>query len=83
MIPNQALGINLLDLHFIWQESVSAMEMREGGTGGASDIVKAKSSTEDPRATGGRISNLSHPLVNKQSNTHTIESTKLNFDTEG
>ena len=34
-------------------------------TGGASDIVKAKSSGEDPRATGGLVSNLPHPRVNK------------------
>jgi len=32
---------------------------------GASDMVKAKSSGEDPRATGGLVSNLSHPGVNK------------------
>ena len=34
-------------------------------TWGASDIVKAKSSGEDPRATGGLVSNLPHPQVNK------------------
>ena len=34
-------------------------------TGGASDIVKAESSGEDPRATGGLVSNLPHPRVNK------------------
>ena len=34
-------------------------------TGGASDIVTAKSSGEDPRATGGLVSNLPHPRVNK------------------
>jgi len=39
--------------------------MGEGWTGGASGIVKAKSSGEDPRATGGLISNLSYPRVNK------------------
>ena len=33
-------------------------------TGGASDMVKAKSSGEDPRATGGLVSNLPHPRVN-------------------
>jgi len=33
--------------------------MREGGTGGTSDIAKAESTGEDPRATGGLISNLS------------------------
>jgi len=30
-----------------------------------SDIVKAESSGEDPRATGGLVSNLAHPRVNK------------------
>ena len=34
-------------------------------TGGASDSVQAKSSGEDPRATGGLYSNLPHPRVNK------------------
>ena len=33
--------------------------------GGASDILKAKSSGEDLRATGGLVSNLLHPRVNK------------------
>ena len=31
----------------------------------AHDIVKAESSGEDPRATGGLVSNLPHPRVNK------------------
>jgi len=39
-------------------------------SGGASDIVKAKSSGEDPRATGGPVSNLPHPRVN-QTKQHT------------
>jgi len=39
--------------------------MGEGKTGGASDKMKAKSSGEDPRATGGLVSNLPHPRVNK------------------
>jgi len=34
-------------------------------TGGASDIIKAQSSGEDPRGTGGLVSNLPHPRVNK------------------
>jgi len=38
---------------------------REGGTRRASDIVKAESSREDPRAIGGLVSNLSHPRVNQ------------------
>jgi len=32
---------------------------------GASDLLKAKSSGKDPRATGGLVSNLPHPRVNK------------------
>jgi len=39
--------------------------MGEGWTEGASDIVKAESSGEDPRATSGLVSNLPHPRVNK------------------
>ena len=35
------------------------------GTGGVSDIVKAKSSGEDPKAIGGLVSNLPHSRVNK------------------
>jgi len=38
---------------------------REGGTYKASDIVKAESSREDPRAIGSFISNRSHPRVNQ------------------
>jgi hypothetical protein len=42
----------------------------------ASDIVKAKSSGEDPRATGGLVSNLPHPWVNKtKQHTHELEQT--------
>jgi len=37
----------------------------EGWNGGASDIVKVESSGKDPRATGGLVSNLPHPRVNK------------------
>ena len=40
--------------------------MGEGRTGGASDIVvKAESSGEDPRATGGLVSDLPHHRVDK------------------
>jgi len=39
--------------------------MGEGWSGGASDIVKAESSGEDPRATGDLVFNLPHPQVNK------------------
>ena len=53
-------------LHWILQ--VFCVRQEDGGgvkTGGASDIVKAESSREDPRATGGLVSNLPHPRVNK------------------
>ena len=40
--------------------------MGEGETGVASDIVKSESSGEDPRATGGLLSNPPHPRVNKK-----------------
>ena len=46
--------------------------MGEGWTGGASDIVKAKSSGEDPRATGGLVSIFPHPRVNKTKQ-HTLQ----------
>jgi len=36
-----------------------------GGTGGASNILKAQSCGEDARAPGGLVSNLPHPRVNK------------------
>jgi len=36
-----------------------------GGTGGASNIVKAESSQEDLRVPGGLFSNLPHPRVNE------------------
>jgi len=45
--------------------------LRRDRTGGASDIVKAESSAEDPRATGGLVSNLPHPRVNKTKQ-HTV-----------
>jgi len=45
--------------------SVSFKKMGEGWTGGASDIVKAECSGEDPQATGGLVSNLPQPRVNK------------------
>ena len=43
--------------------SVSVKKMGQGWTGGASDIVKAESSGEYPRATGGLVSNLPHLWV--------------------
>ena len=48
-----------------WVETCVRQEDGEGGTGEASDILKAQSSGEDPRATGGLVSNLPHPRVNK------------------
>jgi len=50
--------------------SVSVKKMGEGWTGGASDIVKAMSSGEDPRATEGLVSNLPDPQVNKTKQQH-------------
>jgi len=46
--------------------------------GGASDIVKMESSGEDPRATGGLVSNLLHPRINNTKQ-HTLESSFLIF----
>ena len=52
--------------------SVSVKKMGEGGTGGAIDIVKAKRSGEEPRATGDLVSNFPDPRVNKtKQHTHT------------
>jgi len=47
-----------------WGSHVDASS-HEGWTGGANNIVKAKSSGEDPRATEGLVSNVPHPRVNK------------------
>ena len=58
-----ALGTTLLELHYIF--SVSVKKMGEGGTGGASDIVKVESSGKDPRETAGLVSNLPHSWVNR------------------
>ena len=60
-----ALGMTLLEFTGSYKFSVSVKKMGEGWTGGASDIVKEKSSGEDPRATGGLVSNFLHPRVNK------------------
>ena len=57
--------------------SVSVKKMGEGWTGGASDSVQAESSGEDPRATGGLVSNLPHPRVNKTKQ-HTLLKTGPN-----
>jgi hypothetical protein len=55
----------LYDTTGSYKFSVSVKKMGEESTGGASDIVKAKSFGEDPRATAGLISNIRHPSVNK------------------
>jgi len=48
------------------KESLQGRENEtEKDTGGASDMVKAKSSGEDPMATESLVSNLPHPRVNK------------------
>jgi hypothetical protein len=44
------------------------LKMGEGGTGGDSDILQAKTPGEDPNATGGLVASLLHLLglwVNK------------------
>jgi len=55
-----ALDMTLLKLHYILQVFCVRQEDRGGG---ASD--KSKSTGEDPKATGGLVSNLPHPRVNK------------------
>ena len=59
-------------LHYILQ--VFCVHQEDGGgVNRGSDIVKAKSSGEDPRATGGLVSNLPHPRVNKTKQNFTAE----------
>ena len=65
MIPNWPWAWPCWNCTTSYKFFVSVKKMGEGWTGGASDIVKAKSSGEDPRATGGLVSNLPHPRVNK------------------
>ena len=77
MIPNWPWAWPCWNCTGSYKFSVSVKKMGEGWTGGASDILKAGSSGEDPRAIGGLVFNLPHPRVNKtkqhikQSNTHT------------
>jgi len=59
--------------------SVSVKKMGEGRTGGASDIIKAKSSGEDPRATGGLVSNLPQPRDNKTKQHSRVNKTKQHY----
>jgi len=63
---------------FYWVERLSSQKILKTfentlscQTGGPSDIIKAESFGEDPRATGGLVSNLPHPQVNK-SKQHTM-----------
>jgi len=72
MIPNWPWPWPCWNCTGSYKFSVSIKKMGEGWTGGASDIVKAKSSGEDPRATGGLLSSLPHPRVNKTKQ-HTIK----------
>jgi len=58
-----ALGMILLELHWILQ--VFCVCQEDGGGVNHGEIVKAESSGEDPRATGGLVSNLPHPQFNK------------------
>jgi len=66
-----ALGMTLLELHWILQVFCVRQEDGGGVNRGASDIVKVESSGEDSMATGGLVSNLPHPWVNK-SKQHTL-----------
>ena len=65
MIPNWPWAWPCRNCTTSYKFSVSVKKMGEGWCGGASDIVKAESSGEDPRATGDLVSNLPHPRVNK------------------
>ena len=62
--PAQTMGLNASECTPSEQSLGSSVKGR-GGPGGARDIVKAKSSGEDSRATGGLVSNLSHFQINK------------------
>ena len=54
----------LLEMHYILQVFCVRPE-DGGGVNKGSDIVKAESSGEDLMATGGLVSNLPHPRINK------------------
>jgi len=45
--------------------SVSVKNMGVGWTGGPSDFVKSRSTRENSKSTGGLVSNLPHPRVNR------------------
>jgi len=65
MIPNGPWAWPCWNCTGSYKFSVSVKKMGEGWTGGDINIVKAESSGEDPRATGGLVSNLPHPRVDK------------------
>jgi len=67
MIPNWPWVWPCWNCTGSYKFSVSVKKMKEGWTRGkgASDIVKAESSRKDPKATGGLVSNLPYPWVNK------------------
>jgi len=56
---------------FLLGTNTTIKKMEEGETGGASNKVEAESSGEDPRATGGLVSNFLYPRAIKQSNAQT------------
>jgi len=58
MIQNSHLAWPCWNCTGSYKFSVSVKKMGEGWTGGASDIIKAESSGEDPSATGVLVSNL-------------------------
>jgi len=60
-IPGNIMRLQRL----IFTPGVDLVRTKYSQSMGASDIVKAESSGEDPRATGGLVSNLPHPRVNK------------------
>jgi len=53
--------------------SVFFKKMGEGKTGGASAVVKAESTGEDAKATGGLVSNFPHPRVDKTKQHHLVQ----------
>ena len=77
--------MTLLELHYILPVFCVRQEDGGGVNRGSHHIVKAESSGEDPRATGGLISKLPHPRVNKtkQHWTKRMASTRLVLLTRG
>ena len=80
MIPNWPWAWPCWNWFTSYKFSVSVKKMGEGWTGGASDMVNAESSGEDPKATGGFVSNLPYLWVNKRkqySNAEWLNSGKI------